>query len=839
MPTKEKSTFSHFFKDDAEIIQNIIEGTNGKQIIDKLGTATKEILPIINSPKTNSENEVSAQWKAIRSFFRSGKNTEGLSDHLTSVITSPLYTNKLVGSDFPVWVADEKYEGQGELCLSLKDVITNCLYEIAPEESDAHILKANINRIVNIANDQLSDSPQLFQSSIIKILDELEKQLDVTGDEVSNFNSSLKNLKKSLPTCGALLPYTINTSFQLLEAVMINTLNQSRKKLAYDISQLKCRLNDLLRVDREKNPNAQSAEKTKDSLGFADSMFNFDKLTTMVPNAGAESMGEERVNRITAVVKDLEAGETILSQKGFLFVDEKLHNNKNIDWKNLFGTTTIEAYKKGAGCSSATSAFNKNIASWEKLFVAVRVGTLEVNSDYHTDVHDDFFTHFGWENFSTSELKNCPHFIMIADDVQLFETELSQLSAMLSKNIPAKVIAVKRNNLSGTDLHAQTELGALMLSHKNIYVAQSTSITPKYLFNNFSNGLNSFAPAFFNVLNVDAETHNNPYLWTSSAVESRDFPGFSYEGTLGTSWGSRFEVEQNPQANLQYPIHKLTVVNAEGEKEEMEFPFTFADFVALCPDNKNHFMVIDSSAWNENLIDLTDYISNSADDNIGKVPFIWMMDATNELHKVAVSWDVVLATQERLDFWRFLQENSGINNYHVSQAVEATKAEMQEELEQKIAEINAEKEAEIQSVKDEESGKVMENLTSVLLNLDTTNLATTSTPAQRAAPSSAPAEATDAPTEEAPVEEESMLSNDPYIDTALCTSCNECINMNGQLFKYNGDKMAFIADAKAGSFKELVEAAELCPVGIIHPGSPLNADEADLDDLTERAAKFN
>jgi pyruvate-ferredoxin/flavodoxin oxidoreductase len=63
--------------------------------------------------------------------------------------------------------------------------------------------------------------------------------------------------------------------------------------------------------------------------------------------------------------------------------------------------------------------------------------------------------------------------------------------------------------------------------------------------------------------------------------------------------------------------------------------------------------------------------------------------------------------------------------------------------------------------------------------------------------------------------------------------------MNGQLFNYNGDKMAFIADAKAGSFKELVEAAELCPVEIIHPGSPLNPDEADLDDLIDRAAKFN
>ena len=135
----------------------------------------------------------------------------------------------------------------------------------------------------------------------------------------------------------------------------------------------------------------------------------------------------------------------------------------------------------------------------------------------------------------------------------------------------------------------------------------------------------------------------------------------------------------------------------------------------------------------------------------------------------------------------------------------------------------------------------MENLTSVLLNLDTTNLITAGTESPSPTPDTS-IEPTEPVPEEEPVaeeEEESTLSNDPYIDTAMCTSCNECTNLNGQMFKYNGDKMAYIADAKAGTFKDLVEAAEKCPVKIIHPGSPLNPDEPDLDDLVERAAKFN
>jgi len=701
-------------------------------------------------------------------------------------------------------------------------------------------LKKNVNRIVHIANQILKDNkPQLFKSIIVKILDELENQLDVSGDEVSGFNSSIKELKKRLPENGALLPYSNNTSFQILDAALLAAHSKSRVELKHDISQLKCRLKDLLRVEREKDPNANSTEKTKDSYGFADSLLNFEAMSSMSAAAGAESLGDERVQRITKVIAELEKGEPLLNQNSFVFIDEVLKSNKNVDWENLFCNTTISNYETGTGCTQVTDSFNKNISSWTQLYVAMRVGQLEFDSEYQSEVHDDYFEHFTWSNFSTEELNNCPHFVLIADDIELFETELSKLSAVLSNNIPVKIVAVKRDNFGGDSIHSQTELGALMLSHKNIFVAQSTSITPKYLFKGFVSGLNSFAPAFFNILNVDETAHKNPYLWTSASVESRDFPGFTFNGVLGTSWGSRFEMENNPQTHEKCPLYELAIVNGEGDNIKMEFPFTFADQAVLNPANHKYFMKVDGTFWGDNLIPLTDYMESGVEENVGKIPFIWMMDAGNELHKIAVSWPIVLATQERLDFWRFLQESSGINNYHVTNAVNEAKAIMQLQHDEEIEKLKEGQNAEIELIRLEESGKVMENLTSVLLNLDTSNIITTTAVPTSSSSATAKDEISDVPAESAPVEEESMLSNDPYIDTALCTSCNECINLNGQLFNYNGDKMAFIADPKAGSFKDLVEAAELCPVSVIHPGAPLDSNEPDLEDLVQRAEKFN
>ena len=63
--------------------------------------------------------------------------------------------------------------------------------------------------------------------------------------------------------------------------------------------------------------------------------------------------------------------------------------------------------------------------------------------------------------------------------------------------------------------------------------------------------------------------------------------------------------------------------------------------------------------------------------------------------------------------------------------------------------------------------------------------------------------------------------------------------MNPKMFAYNEDGLAYIADARAGTFKELVMAAEKCAPSVIHPGDPLNPDEKGLDKLIPRAEKFN
>ena len=83
------------------------------------------------------------------------------------------------------------------------------------------------------------------------------------------------------------------------------------------------------------------------------------------------------------------------------------------------------------------------------------------------------------------------------------------------------------------------------------------------------------------------------------------------------------------------------------------------------------------------------------------------------------------------------------------------------------------------------------------------------------------------------------VSDEPFVETPRCTTCNECTDLNNRMFAYDANMQAYIADIDAGTYRELVEAAESCQVAIIHPGKPKNRNESNLDELVKRAEPFN
>ena len=87
-------------------------------------------------------------------------------------------------------------------------------------------------------------------------------------------------------------------------------------------------------------------------------------------------------------------------------------------------------------------------------------------------------------------------------------------------------------------------------------------------------------------------------------------------------------------------------------------------------------------------------------------------------------------------------------------------------------------------------------------------------------------------------EEPQRNPDEAYIGTERCSSCNECTQLNNKMFAYNDNQQAYIKDVNAGTYAQLVEAAESCQVAVIHPGKPRNKNEPGLEELMKRAEAF-
>jgi len=80
---------------------------------------------------------------------------------------------------------------------------------------------------------------------------------------------------------------------------------------------------------------------------------------------------------------------------------------------------------------------------------------------------------------------------------------------------------------------------------------------------------------------------------------------------------------------------------------------------------------------------------------------------------------------------------------------------------------------------------------------------------------------------------------EPFLDSNQCTGCGECVLINPAMFVWNDKKQAQLGDYKAGTFKDMVKAAERCAAKCIRPGEPWDPNEKGVDKLIKRAAKFN
>jgi ferredoxin len=792
----------------------------------------------------------------VRRFHRGEPDANDLpipGDEFIPALLHPFRDPARIRHDYPLFLFPPETTDEERLAVPLTQLLRQGVIGFAPGEDDARIIKDNLARLERAARGALEHADGALPAR--EVLAEAGRltvaELELDAANAEQFESGMQQLLDGLPDDGTLLGLDEQAPLYLLLVAARRRASRRRTALREEIDRLCHKLNDLLLIDRAKEPERRQAEDVEGSVGPAatEHVDTAALARVLGPARGTHTMPQERRRRISDLLKVLRAH---LSQDD-LPVMTVVH--KDVLPASLH---TLEAEFHAAVertvCAAATDIFDENAARYAEMFTAMRVARLELADAYVPERHDALLRGFDWEAFSRDELLYLPPVVAMESARDVIGPGMLDLSRLLLSGRPVQVLVAVQPavnpGLPAEDdpiLSYHFELGYLGVSHREALVHQSSAARPEHLLAGYTRSLFSSRASLHVVASgLTAQLDVPPlgaYLHAGAALEGRAHPLFHYDPGLGETWARRFDFAGNPQPGIDWPSYELPCRTEEGEETTLPLNFTFADFALLEKRFREHFRVMPDACAGEELVTVDGYLSMPAREFIERIPYVWATDQAGCLRRLVISRRMAFACRDRLSFWRLLQELAGIRNEHVQQAVAGERERLESAFQaerERLAEAHQE---ELEQVRSEAAGEVLQRLAQSLLRGDGPSLAAmplTPPPARAAGIAAEAPPAEQAPAAEAPEEEEEDTGpEEPWINSILCTTCHDCINMNPRMFIYNSNKQAMIGDPRAGTFAQLVEAAEKCPARCIHPGKPLNPDEPNLDELVKRAAKFN
>ncbi|MES9870943.1 MAG: ferredoxin, partial [Sedimenticola sp.] len=480
--------------------------------------------------------------------------------------------------------------------------------------------------------------------------------------------------------------------------------------------------------------------------------------------------------------------------------------------------------------SVALGIFEGHMAKMAEGFKVLRQAKLELEGKYSEQDHAAFFTYFGWKDFSDEEWLLCPPVVSVGGDGAMYDIGFQNLSRALASGVPVKVLVLDTQVYSNTGGQACTsgfvgqvadmspygkawkgkteirkEMGIIGMAHRTSYVLQSSVANVTHMLEGYIDGLNSRRPALFNIYTTCQPEHgvgdDMSKHQAKLALESRAYPMFKYNPDDGVTFQDCCDIEGNPAMDDDWPMYKIPYLDEKGKEAKLEAPMTFADFALTEGRFRKHFRKAPQETWNDDMVQLHEFLDLDEEDRDGKFPYIWAVDSKNRLMRVLVAQEIVRSTEERRDFWHQLKSLAGVDQV-----------------------------VDLEAVANQAKADMAQKLTTSLLAMagggDLSALTDMAVPANGGNGSGGNGAA--APGDYEPV----------WIETPECTACDECIEIAPKVFQYNDDKMAVVVDPKGGTFKDIVKAAEKCTAGCLHPGTPWNANEKDLEKLLKRAEKY-
>ncbi|MFK5986244.1 MAG: 2-oxoacid:acceptor oxidoreductase family protein [Pseudomonadota bacterium] len=633
---------------------------------------------------------------------------------------------------------------------------------------------------------------------------------------------------------GACLGCGEKTSIHLFTSTVTALMQPRVKKHLAHIDKLIADLEQHIRLKLAENIDLSNTHAVHDVL--AD---NVDKDVTL--------------SKLTSKLDEGNSNAEPIDADWLQWATQLLENLKDLQWKYAVGINNTGRSEMGfinaTGCTSvwgSTFPFNPYPFPWSSNlfqdspsvamglfeghmvkmaegFKAIRMAEMELAGGYNEVKEKEFFTYFSWKDFTDDEFHLCPPVVSVGGDGAMYDIGFQNLSRMMMSGVPIKVLIVDTQVYSNTGGQACTsgfvsqvsdmapfnkkwkgkeeirkEMSIIATAHRTSYVLQSSFSHISHLLEGYIEGLNSRRPAIFNVYAVCPPEHgiadDSADRQSKLAVESRAYPLFKFDPDKGTTFEECISIEGNPAIAKDWPRYTLEYLDANKKPAKLEVPLTFVDFAITEGRFRKHFRNVPEAKWSDDMVQVDEFIDMDADEQQTAIPFVWTVNSKQQLIRSLVSKELATSALERRNFWQQLKSLSGFDH-------------------------KLDKETLIAQTRQEMAQSLTSNLLSMAGAGAEANTAASNLLGSAPVAASADYEAV-------------------WVDSPECTACDDCIDINPDIFTYNDQKLVVVANPQAGTFKDIVKAAEKCTAECIHPGTPFNPNEEGVDKLIKRASKF-
>jgi ferredoxin len=777
-------------------------------------------------------------WRErIRRFHVTGEGGDapGEAVAIRPAVLPALAARERAAACFPLAVIEES-DAAGVARLSR--LVENAAREAEEAGESLQILSGEQGRVAAAVERALEGRAE--PATLGEILDSagerLRESFDLSEAAATALGDEFGAIAARLPTGAALIGLGEGTFFHLHAISLSGHRGAARGALNEEIDGIVRRLEEMLRADTAYGPEGSSSEALAASLG--QSQVDSEALSRNLPSPrGPQRLDPDRRERIESCLSRLKAHRSASEGEPHAVV---IHDGALPADLELQG---MRVMRDPDPLAASQRIFEGLAESAVEALRAYRTAGLELANAFDPDRHGPALSRLDWQALTAEELLALPAVVAVQTGEDVERRSLATLSELLRSGRPLQVVILEpcaSGDGEGADRLAghHRGLGDLAVAHREAFVLQSSLSRPEQLLDGLAQMAVSLGPAVAIVAVPSWSSPVPPTLQLVAALEGRATPCFRYDPAAGLTWAARFDVEGNPQPDRAWPAHELSFENAEGKEDSREDPFTFAHAAALDPAYRSHLMVVPPEAWDDEQVEIAVYLAEALRDPPQKVPYLWVLDGGGTLQRAVMTREMAFACRDRMRAWRVLQELAGTDNEYARRAAEEARSEALAEAERERAALAEQHAKELEEVRLGAATEVMERLARALTGDEEWVPAKAGALPPPAAYVAAPEAVEPEPAEEEE-EEEAVSFDEPYIDTVLCTTCNECTNLNPRLFKYDGNKQAYLADIAAGTFEDLVVGAEKCPAKCIHPGKPRDGDATATAEMLTRAEPFN